>query len=660
MTDRSSTHLTDTFALGDTFPEATHSTWRELAEKALKGRDFEKRLVAKSRDGLLLQPVYPEATAGAASQRQHPDRPWTLSQRVDHPDPTAAAEQALVDLEGGANGLTICFPASQPAHGFGVACETVAELDASLKGVGLDMISVRLEPAPAGRINAATFAALVETRGADPSKLDVSFGLDPLGSLVTLGGFSADWSEVSNRLADSMNALTAAGFKGPFFECDTRPYHNAGATESQELATALALGIAYWRALTKQGIDTHRAERALTWTFAVDTDQFLGTAKLRAFRRLWARVQEAAGIDVAPVPLHAETSWRMQSRLDTPVNMLRNTIAAFTAGVGGADSLTLLPHTLVHGLPAPLARRIARNLQLILVEESNLWRVSDPAAGAGAFEDLTEQLCAASWEMFQDIERRGGLVAALQAGTWQQAIAKERAARLSDVASGRMPLTGTSAFPQLDEAPTEVLDVAADHRRGLPKLRAGKEGAAFADVVATLRGGGSRADVMPPPQNIITVADLPPTRLSEPFEDLRDRADAHAARTGNRPAAFVAPLGPLSENTARATWITNLIAAGGIHAIRSSDGYTHSGDAGAGLAHSGATVAIICGSDETYAELAEATASALKAAGATAVLLAGRPGEHEADWRAAGIDGYLFAGQDTVKSLVDLHAALNI
>jgi methylmalonyl-CoA mutase len=649
----------ETFELGDTFPSATEADWRLLAEKALKGGDFERRLVSHSRDGAALRPVYPEAEQAHAVVRTEANAPWAVHQRVDHPEPLAAAEQAMVDLEGGASGLSICFPASQAAHGFGVACDTVNDLDRSLKGVALDMIATRLEPAPAGRVNAAMFAALVARRGLSPEALDVSFGLDPLGTLVSLGGFSADWSEVTRRLADTVSALRDSGFKGPFIACDTRPYHNAGATEAQELATALALGVGYWRGLADQGIALADAERALEWTFAVDADQFLGLGKLRAFRRLWRRVQEASGVPLRPVRIHAETSWRMQSRLDAPVNMLRNTIAAFTAGIGGADSISVLPHTLAHGLPAPLARRIARNLQLILLEESNLWRVADPAAGAGAYEDLTDQLCAKAWAAFQEIEAGGGLVAALESGSLQQRIASARAERLADVASGKTPLTGTSAFPLLEDAAPEVLDVAPDDRRGIPKLRAGKPDTPFAEVVAALKDGGTRGDVMPGPQNIVTVADLPVTRVSEPFEDIRARADGLAAANGTRPTVFIAALGPLAEHTARATWIGNLLASGGIAVDRPVDGFTQSGDVGAAFARSGLSVAIICGSDDTYAQLAEATAQALKSAGASRVYLAGRPGTNEADLAAAGIDGFIFSGVNVVGTLETLLADLN-
>ncbi len=303
--------------------------------------------------------------------------------------------------------------------------------------------------------------------------------------------------------------------------------HEAGGSEGQELAWALASAAQYLRAMEAGGRSLAEAFRALSFTLALDADQFAGIAKLRALRKLMDRMQEACGLSPAPVRIHAETAWRMLTKRDAPVNMLRNAIAAFAAGVGGADSVAVLPHSGALGLADPFARRVARNTQMVLIEESGLHRVADPAAGSGSIEALTDGLCEAAWAEFQQIERAGGLVASLQAGAFQARVAAISARRARDLATGKAPLTGTSAYPSLTEKSESVLPIAP---RG-PK---------------------------PGPSPKLTVAALPSSRIAEPFETLRDRAEALAA-AGKRPAIFLANLGRIADFTARATFAKGLL-----------------------------------------------------------------------------------------------------
>jgi len=648
----------DVQKLAADFEAATREQWLALVEKALKGGDFEKRLVSKTPDGIALQPLYMPQPHGARIGRTNAGLPWHVSARVDHPIPAESATQALEDLENACDTLTLVFPASRSARGFGMACETVDDLEASLSGVGLDMIGLRLDPAPGGRIHAALVAGLVARRRHSPADLRIDFGLDPLGTLTHTGGFPGSWDDVGRRLADVVTTLKADGFRGPFVTCDTRPAHEAGASEAQELAVALASGVAYLRALNANGLSTNEARAAMSWTMAIDADQFMGLAKLRTLRRLWARVEDASGLTPRPITIHAEMAWRMMTRRDPWVNMLRATMATFTAGIGGADTMTVLPHTLPLGLPDAFARRIARNTQTVLLEESNLWRVSDPAAGSGAYEALSDDLADKAWAAFQDIEAEGGIVASLGAGKLQDRIAATRAARDESVARRQTPITGTSEFPLLSEAPLEVLDLPADAVSGPPKLRDGAPDLAFAEIVSKLADGAGRSDVTP--ERIyggLSARVLPPHRLAEPFEALRDASDAHLEAHGSRPTVFLACMGRIAEHTARSTWIRNLLAAGGIDAAQ-HPGFATTEEAAEAFKANGARAACICSSDAVYAELAVATAAALKAAGAQCVMLAGKPGDLEDDLKSAGIDGFIFAGQDVLAMLTELQHKL--
>ena len=314
------------------------------------------------------------------------------------------------------------------------------------------------------------------------------------------------------------------------------------------------------------------------------------------------------------------------ARRDPWVNMLRTTIACAGAALGGADAVTVLPFTWALGKPDAFARRIARNTHLVLQEESSLGRVMDPAHGAWFIEKMTDELAQKSWALFQEIEAKGGMGPALESGFLQGEIARTAEARAGSIATGHQELTGVSAFPRLADDGVKV----APHPPAEP----------------VVKGGTS-------------VAPLPPRRLAEPFERLREASDAHLARTGKRPQVFLACLGDPAAYSARATWTRNFLAAGGIEAI-AGDSLHNSADAGKAFAESGASLACICSSDAVYGELAEATAGALKAAGARQVLLAGRPKPQEAALQAAGVDAFIFAGGNALATLARIYDALGI
>jgi methylmalonyl-CoA mutase len=391
----------------------------------------------------------------------------------------------------------------------------------------------------------------------------------------------------------------------------------------------LAVATDYLRALAGCGVALDQAREMIFFRLAADADQFLTIAKFRALRRLWGRVEEACGLTAAPAFVCAETAWRMMTRRDPYVNMLRATIGVFAAGLGGADAITVLPFTLARGLPDRFARRIARNTQLVLSAESNLAKVIDAAAGAGVIEDLTDQLCRTAWTLFQEIEGSGGVAAALKQGLIQNKVATVRAERQAAVAARADMLTGTSDFADLDEPAVAVLDV---------------------------------APVAAPPPATVTLDPLPRIRLAEPFEHLRDASERMLAQAGSRPKIFLANLGVPADFSPRANFVKNFFAAGGIAAV-SNDGFAQAllpaGEEKTDLAAliaafkiAGTDLACLCASDEVYAREALAAARVLTGAGAQHLYFAGRPGrEVEAGLAAAGIETFVHAGCDAVAIL---------
>ena len=516
------------------FAPASYDDWRKLVDGVLKGAPFEK-LVGKTYDGLRIEPIYQRAHMVPVAGRPAA-APWRIMQRIDHPDAADANAQALLDLENGATGLALVFAGANGAHGFGLEPSAEA-IDKVLQGVFIDAgISIELEVGPQSRMAAIHVAEYVKRKGVSPAACDIRFGLDPIGACAVWGSSPYAWPEIVPAVTGAIKALAAMGFKGPFAPADGRLIHNAGGSEVQELAFVLATALAYLRALEGAGVALEDARGMIYARLAADADQFLTMAKFRALRLLWTRIEQACGLAPKPLFVAADTAWRMLTRRDPYVNMLRATMAVFSAGLAGANAVTVLPHTLALGLPDPFARRVARNTQLVLLEESNLAKVSDPAAGSGGVETLTRQLCEAAWPLFQEIEKAGGIFASLEQGLIQRKVAATRAMRETDIARRKQVLTGASEFPNLHEAPVAVLDA-------------------------------KPVELAPYGETKITFDALAPIRLAEPFERLRDKSDQILKSTGARPKVFLANLGTPADFTARATFAKSFFETGGIEAV---------------------------------------------------------------------------------------------
>jgi methylmalonyl-CoA mutase len=618
--------------LAGEFPAATREQWLALVSGVLKGAPFERRLVAKTYDGVAIEPLYARNAAARPVIGRNAGAPWQVVARIEHPDPVAANAQARHDLENGATALSLVFAGAVGAYGFGLLADedSIAQI---LDGVVLDAgMALDLEVA------ASDFKTVVRgvidvarERKYAPGGLGIRFGSDWIGAVAESGDGSILNDAIGADFAHVIQSLVNQGYRGPFAVADARVIHSAGGSEAQELAYALASALSYLRTLEAGGFGLDNARRMIYFRLAADADQVLSTAKFRALRKLWARVEEACGLEPRPAFIAAETAWRMMTRRGPYVNMLRATAAVVAAALGGADAIAVVPHTAAMGLPDGLARRIARNTQLILLEESNLAKVADPAAGSGTFESLTLALSGAAWSLFQEIERAGGAAAALAQGLIQEKVAAVRAERENAIARRKDAVTGTSEFPDLAETPPEVLAPSPHASAPAPK-----------------RGGEKKGFVA-----------LPSYRLAEPYEALRDASDGYLARTGARPKIFLANLGKLSDFTARASYARNFFEAGGIEAL-TSDGFASRDAMIAAFKSSGARLACLCSSDEVYATDAAEAASALAAAGATHIYLTGRPAELEASLKSAGVGTFVHVGCDALVTLIAAHDLIGL
>ena len=568
------------------FEPATRDDWADLAGSTLRGRTLES-LATVTDDGIRIEPLYGNDgridRAGLPGASPHTrgstaagstEAGWDIRALVLDEGTDAANATVLDELERGSTSVLLDRAA------IGIA--SVDDLAAVLDGVHLEMAPVALLPGPDASTAAGWLVDLWDRRGTPATDRSGALGLDPIGIAARHGG-DPDLSTLAPAVA---SVADAPGVRA--ISVDAGVWADAGAGEAWELACSLATGVAYLRALEDSGVSIDDALGALTFTYSADADQFRTIAKFRAARRLWDRVAGACGSDFRAQHQTAVTSAAMLARRDPWVNLLRAAVAAFSAGIGGASAVTVRPFDSAIGRPDEFGRRTARNTQLLLIEESGLARVVDPAGGSWFVEDLTEQLAEAAWERFRSIEADGGMVAALASGRIAAEVEATRTARAARLATRTDAITGVTEFPDIDE---------------VPLVR--PAGPAPADGPLRLQ------------------------RLAEPFEVLRDAGESVG------PVVRLVPLGPLAEHSARTTFAANLFAVAGIRTT----------------SEPGSPVAVLCGSDQRYAADAADAARALRAEGVAHVLLAGRPGDNEAALREAGIDEFVHARSDVLEVL---------
>jgi methylmalonyl-CoA mutase len=605
--------MTDTpLLLAGDFATPSAADWEVEVLKVLNRRRPEgteltveqamSRLRTTTADGLRIEPLYTESdiplghpgvmpfTRGTMTKTS-PGTGWDVRQLHEDPDVAYTKAQILADLERGATSVWLRVGADAIAPSDLAA--VLADVDPNLAPISVSSVEDQVAAA-------AALAEYFAAKGAHHAT--GNFGLDALGAAARTGaaadlGPQAEW--VAKTLAEfpGVRALTV----------DALAYDDAGAGDVDQLAFAIATGVAYLRDLEAAGISPEKAFGQFAFRVSANTDQFTTIARLRALRRLWARVGEVSGVpaNARGAVQHAVTSWRMITRDDPWVNLLRGTIATFAAAVGGAEIVTTLPFDTAWGLPDEFSRRMARNTQLVAAEESNIGRVTDPAGGSWYVEQLTDQLANKAWATFVEIEAAGGMVAALSSGLVADKIASVSTERAKRLSTRKLPLTGVSMFPKADEEP-----VKAKPRPAAP-ARAG----------------------------------LAPHRDAEVFEALRDRAAAAASK----PEVFLACLGARRDFGGRETFTAALLGVGGI-ATPSSEGGTPD-EIAAKASAAGAKFVILCSSAKVYAEQAVPVARALKEAGVGTVYIAGRKKETAADDVDDVIDGEVFDGMDVVAFL---------
>lgn len=694
------------------FPATGYAEWRSAAEEALGGAPFEKRLVTRLAEGIDLQPIYraddidglefPRSLPGfapfvrGARASGHLGEGWEISQELTYPEPVEFNMAARHDVDRGLSGINMVLDrATRNGHDpdwakpgdvgvWGMSVATLEDLHKALDGIDLEKVSLFVRSGSSALPFAALLVALARKRGKALEKLRGCIEMDPIGVAANEGALPHSFDQAYSEMRE---LLVWAAENAPGMETicvHGRPWFEGGGHAVHGLGFTLATGAEYLREMTRRGLTVDQVATHMRLALTVGSRFFVEIAKLRAARMLWARLVEVLGgsEEAQRLRIHVRTAQWNKTVFDPYVNMLRTATEAFAGVVGGCDSMQVGPFDEVVRFPDEFSRRIARNTQLILHEECRLDRVIDPAGGSWYVERLTAELAKRGWALFQEVERRGGMAAAMRAGFPQGEVAAAAAEQATKVATRSKVIVGTNQYAHQPEEPLarsgfdaaafrkrraaqiETYRTASDNRRntevmaGLSGIVEAKPGEVFEACVAAVRAGATLGEVT----RTLRIQDhpdepIPPVkvfRVAEGYERLRMAVIEHGRQAGARPKVFLAAMGPMRQHKARADFSRGFFEVGGFQVVGGA-GYADADAAAMAAAESGASIVVICSTDETYPELVPPLAAAMRARlPSVALVLAGYPKDQIEGHKATGVEEFIHIRCDALDSLTRL------
>lgn len=691
------------------FTPPAFEEWKKLAEEDLKGVPFEKKLVTKTYEGINLQPIYTrENLEGLSHLNSMPGsgdfirgsktegyltNGWEICQQLPYGDADEFNAALKYDLERGQNSINIIldkpsqlgFDADYAKSGEvgdgGLSISGFRSISRTLSGIDLEKYPVHFEAGFSPLPLLMLFVAYLEKNGKSIKNIKGSFSADPVGFLVKEGNLPCGIEHIYDEIGQSILwcGTNAPGIKN--LGIDAAYYHNCGATAVQELAFGFSTAVEYLNHFTGKGIDPDLLAQQFKFTFGLGSFYFMEIAKLRAARLIWSNILQAFGVkeENRKMTIHAKTSLFNQTVYDPYVNMLRTTTETFSGIIGGADIIQSNPFDELFGLPDQFSRRIARNTQLILKEESHLDQLIDPAGGSYYIENLTAEITKAAWKLIQDIDSKGGMLASLKEGLPQNEIMKVRSLKIDDAAKRKTVIVGTNMYSNPKEekigSRKDNLDEIFNKRKEyLQKYRTSLDQKKNLEVLEKLNliSSGKNSDPVTLGKNAIlsgatmgevtkalrssyegelTVENLFVMRPAEMFEKLRDRVEEFKNKTGSKPKIFLAGMGPLKQFKARADFSRAFFEIAGFD-ILYPNGFKTGEEAAAAALESGSPVVVICSTDDTYPELVPVITKGIKNINdKIMIVLAGYPKEQIEAHINSGVDEFIYLGCDAVKVL---------
>ena len=660
--------------LFEEFPEVTAAEWKAEIAKDLNGGDIEK-LDWKPYEGFTVSPFYTEGDLNEvgylteqipgefpyARGNETKGNDWKINEYITSGSVKEANRLALHSLRMGAESLTFVCEAG---HGSisGVPVQSARDMSLLLKDIPLEEVPVHFKCGLGASGILSLLIIEAERRGIDKKKLGGSVDADPLKALALGGSFPVGERRAFEEIGSMISYLNKNMPSYGALDVSGHHFHDSGASATEELAFTLASGVEYMDRLTKRDLTADRITPHMRFSFSIGSNYFMEIAKLRAARLLWAYVVEEYGArneSSKKMRIDTRTSSWNKTVFDPYVNLLRGTVEAMAAAIGGSESLNVLPLDSTFERPGEFSRRMARNTQLILKHESCLDRVTDPSGGSYYIERLTDSLADSAWELFKAVEGMGGLAEALKTGFVQDQILKTRNERDSDIASGKSILLGTNQYPNPGEKGPKKIDGGVSEKplriSGETAHRANAGSADFMlELIAYMtRKKSLLGDVLPekPVRPEFVITPLRPYRGAEPFEELRLAALKFRKEAGVTPAVFLLPVGNPSMRNARAAFAANFFGCAGFR-ISDNPGFDSARDGVKAALKSGSKIVVICSSDREYPELAPGICGMLRDKDPDIrILIAGNPGEHIEALKASGIDDFIHARSNALRIL---------
>ncbi|MGO4888525.1 methylmalonyl-CoA mutase family protein [Anaerobacillus sp. MEB173] len=682
------------------FPIPSYEEWRKVTEKSLKGASFEKKLLTHTYEGITLEPMYRkeniqgiphlDSLPGSAPYVRGTKpvfkdaKAWDVSQEICETLPEQFNEVVKHDLDRGQTSLNIVldqatfsgYDADEAPELLGskegVSISSLTDLRQALADIDLTKIPVYVHSGPVSLPFFSLLIAYAKEGNVAIDQLQGTVGMDPLGALVSKGTISYDIQQSYDAMAKvtAWSKDNCPNIKTIIVE--GHPYHNGGGNAVQELAFSLAAAVDYIQALVERGLNINDIAPRIQFSFSVGSNVFMEIAKLRAARLLWSTIVEAFGgtSESQKMNIHARTSSWTKTVYDPYVNMLRGTAEAFAAAVGGVDSMHVSPFDEPIQPSTSFSRRIARNTQIILQEESHLSQQVDPAGGSWYVELLTDSVAQKTWELFQEVDQNGGLLKSLEEGLPQQKIAETKAEKAKNIEHRKDIFVGTNMYPNAEEKPLattnrneqEVLEqrqAAIEGHRSSRTLHVADISAETVEqAISAMEQGatiGEVAKAIGRDSTSLTIKAITAERGAERFEQLRAASEAYFAETGKRLQVFLANLGPIPKHKARADFSASFFEVGGFEVLR-NNGFSTAEEAANAALESKAEIIVICGTDESYQEVVPVLAGKLKESEQSiTVVLAGKPAQEDQQvFKNAGVDEFIHMRSNCYEVLVKL------
>lgn len=618
------------------FPQVTPEAWKEKIVADLKGADFEKKLVWRTNEGFNVNPFYTaEDIEGMKATESLPgefpyvrgtkkDNDWKVRQNVEVNCIEAANKEALDCLSRGADSLGFQIKADD------VTADNIAKL---LTGINPEVVELNFKTCNRKSVELITILVnYIKASGYDVLKCFGSVDYDPFKKMLVKGKENAEWVAESKVVVEAAQALP----RFRVLSVNAVNFNNAGSYITQELGYALAWGNEMIAKLNEAGCPVDTVAKKIKFNFGIGANYFMEIAKFRAARWLWAEIVAAYAPKcqhdcpnnqpdglcrcAAKMYMHATTSeWNM-TIYDAHVNLLRSQTETMSAAIAGVNSITVTPFDKAYKKADEFSKRIARNQQLLLKEESHFNKVVDASAGSYYIENLTSSIADQAWKLFNEVEDMGGFYQAVKEGVIQGAVNAASAARKAAIATRREILLGTNQYPNFTEVAAAKIEKSECCGCGCSQEK--------------------------------TIATLCFDRGASEFEELRLATE----KSGKTPKVFMLTTGNLAMRLARAQFACNFFACAGYKVVDNLGFETVESGVQAAKA-AGADVIVLCSSDDEYAEFAPQAKAAI--GNDAELVIAGAPACMD-ELKAQGIDQFINVRSNVLETLKAFNAKLGI